>query len=100
MLFEQEVLEGCRELSKKHGYTPTYFLQMVSERGAVRATKDLLVSKEPSEGLFTLWHLGKLDMSVEAMVLDPRYQCLFDEEERRTARKRLADLDYQPPTGE
>jgi hypothetical protein len=99
-LFEQEVLEGCRELSKKHHYTPTYFLQMVQERGAVRTTKDLLASKEPSEGLNTLWHLGKLDMSVEAMVLDTRYESLFTEEERRIARKRLADLDYQPQSGE
>ena len=98
--FEQEVFEGCRQLSRKHGYTPTYFLQMVQERGAVRATKDLLATKDPSEGLNTLWHLGKLELSVEAMVLDSRYGSLFTEEERRIARKRLADLGYQFPTRE
>lgn len=90
--FQQEVLEGCKILSKKHGYRPTYFQQMVHEQGAVKAAKSLLASKEPAEGLFSLWEIGKLDMSVEAMALSPVYKELFSDEELRTAKKRLDDL--------
>ena len=94
--FQREVLDGCRVLSKEHSYSPTYFLKMVYEQGAVKAAKALLASKEPAEGLFTLWKIGRLDMSIEAMVLDSRYESLFTEEERKIARKRLADLNYLP----
>lgn len=95
--FHQEALEGCKVLSKEHGYSPTYFLKMVYEQGAVSASKALLGSKEPSEGLFTLWELGKLDMSIEAMALMHRYHSLFTPEELRVAEKRLDDLDFDLP---
>jgi len=95
--FENEVLEGCKVLSRKHHYTPTYFIQMVHERGAVNAAKALLHSKEPSEGLFTLWKLGRLDLSVEAMALMKKYRSLFTADERATAKKRLDDLNFTLP---
>lgn len=98
--FQREVLDGCRVLSKEHSYSPTYFLKMVYEQGAVKAAKALLASKEPAEGLFTLWEIGRLDMSIEAMALSPQYIELFTEDERRAAKKRLADLGYKLPPKE
>jgi len=95
--FKQEVLDGCKLLSKKHGYNPTYFLRMVHEHGAVTAAKLLLASKEPSEGLFKLWELRQLEMSIEAMALSPRFRSLFTKEELLTAKRRLDDMGYTPP---
>jgi hypothetical protein len=84
-------------LSREHGYTPTYFIQMVYEHGAVNAAKALLRSKEPADGLFRLWEFGKLDMSIEAMALTRKYRSLFTPEELATAKKRLQDLNYAVP---
>ena len=95
--FENEVLEGCKVLSRKYHYTPTYFIQMVYEQGAVNAAKALLRSKEPAEGLFTLWELGRLDLSIEAMALMRKYRSLFTPDELATAKNRLDDLDYKLP---
>jgi len=95
--FEQEALEGCKVLSRRHHYTPTYFIQMVYEQGAVNAAKALLKSEKPSEGLFTLWELGRLDMSIEAMALMRKYRSLFTPEELATAKKRLDDLNHTLP---
>ena len=95
--FQQEALDGCKVLSREYHYTPTYFIQMVYEQGAVNAAKALLASKEPSEGLFTLWELGRLDLSIEAMALMWKYKCLFAPEELVTAKKRLDDLNHTLP---
>ena len=57
-------------LSNKYGYRPTYFLRMVEEYGGVEATRRLLGSASPAEGLTRPWELKRLDLSVEASVLD------------------------------
>ena len=92
--FEREVLEDCRFLSREHRYTPTYYMKMVQEHGAVKATKILLASKQPAEGFVKLWDLKQLELSVEAKALKRIYQPLFSHEELRAARKRLDDLDF------
>ena len=83
--FEQEVREGIIE-SKSIGYTPTYFIQMVNEHGAVQTTKRLLASTNPGEGFYKLWELKRLDLTVECLAADTRWYGdrwlgLFTEEE-------------------
>jgi hypothetical protein len=92
--FHRESISGCEELRKEHGYNPTYWVRMVHEHGAVQAAKLLLRASNAQEGLFRLWELKRLDMSIEAMVIDPQYGSLFSEEERKLARKRLDDLGF------
>jgi hypothetical protein len=94
--FHQECLDGYLQAKKELGYNATYFLQVVSEHGGVQAAKMLLNKREVPEGLMTMWHLGRLDMSLENGVLNPRYVSLFTAAERDIARKRLRDLDYTP----
>ncbi len=77
-------------------YKASYFLGMVSERGGVQAAKDLLGSSSVSDGFTRLWECGRLDLTVEALVLRPEWNALFDEAEREIARKRLADMGYVP----
>ena len=63
------------------------------------AAKTLLQPQQPhSEGLTKLWESGRLDLSMEKLVLDCRWKPLFTDEELRTARKRLRELHYDPDT--
>jgi hypothetical protein len=94
--FEQTTIEGCRRLSREHGYNPTYFLRMVSEMGALEATRALLRSQHAQAGLTRLWELGLLDWSVEAAVVSREYGALFSPEEQRIARQRLQALGWSP----
>ena len=71
------------------GYRPTYFLRMVNEHGGLTAAKRLLNAPEAQEGLTKLWELGRLDMSVEALILQDQWESLFSDEEKRTAQERL-----------
>lgn len=75
-------------------YRPTYFLKMVKERGGIGAARALLHAAAPAQGLMTLWEKQRLDLSVEALVLQAPWSSLFSDEELATARKRLRDLGY------
>jgi len=94
--FHQDMLDGSVELRTKHGYNPTYFLQMVHEHGGVGAVQRLLQKPDTQAGLTSLWEIKRLDMSCEAAVLNPKYAALFTAQEKREAKKRLKEVDYTP----
>lgn len=77
------------------GYRPTYFLRMVQQRGGPEAARQLLDTPAPSEGFTRLWELGRLDLSVEAVVLREEFRLLFTEHQVEVARRRLAEYRYQ-----
>lgn len=92
--FEAEMIRFYKEASKL-GYNATRFLDMFYEFGGVNSAKKLLAKeKYIQEGVIKLWELGRLDLSVEALVLKPEYKDLFSEAELATAKKRLNELNY------
>ena len=91
--FDQEMLRIYQEAAK-FGYRPTRFLEMVNTSGGV-ATAQQLLRKGPSDGFTRLWAEGRLDLSVEAMVLQERWAPLFTAEDLETARARLEEAGYQ-----
>lgn len=80
---------------KKLGYTPSYFLQMVGEFGAVETARRLISAASVSDGFTRLWELGRLDLTVEALALRDEFQPLFSEPECRQARARLAAYGFE-----
>ena len=93
--FHREMLR-IYEQAREFGYYPTYFLQMVGERGGLGAAKKLLEGDEISSGLKRLGAEQRLDISMEALVLQERWSTLFTDEELAMARRRLEELDYSP----
>ena len=93
-VFHEEMLGIYEKAKKECGYNATRFFQKVREVGGVAAAKQWLSSDTPQEGLFKLWELGRLDLSMEALVLRKQFRGLFTEEELARARKRLHDLHY------
>ena len=79
-------------------YHPHYFVDMLNEYGALGTAKRLLGPNEsPQSGLFRLHECGRLDPSMEAIVLKEAYRQLFTDEELGEARERLKALGYAPP---
>lgn len=78
------------------GYVATRFIQMVAEQGGVAAARQLLHGS-PSDGFTALWERGCLDLTVEALILDPAFTDLFTDDERTIARNRLEQYGYRPP---
>ena len=78
------------------GYRATRFLQMIDQKGGLETARQLLRSRNHSDGLTKLWECKRLDLSMEALVLHPEWESLFTLQERLAAWKRLKGLDYDP----
>jgi hypothetical protein len=65
------------------------------EYGGYGTAQRLLASDEVQYGFTELWQHGRLDLTVEALVVDPRYQELFTEEQRGRVRSRLRAHNYE-----
>lgn len=78
-------------------YNATRFLQMVVERGGLETARYLLHAPGLSDGFTALWQRDRLDLTVEALVIKPRWRTLFTEEELAIAADRLRGLGYPAP---
>ena len=73
----------------------TRFRGMCAEHGSVEATKRLIQAQRPSDTFSDLWMKGRLDLTVEAVVLTEReWDPLFTDADRKAARKRLQDHEW------
>lgn len=79
-------------------YTAGYFLSMLADLGPIATARKLLNATAVSDGFAALWERGRLDLTVEALVLQPEFDTLFDEHERGTARARLDQFGYRLST--
>lgn len=70
------------------GYRPTAMLQMLERLGGL-ATARRLLTLPPSEGFTRLTLMGRRDLTIEALILEARWDGVFSEDERRMARRRL-----------
>ena len=70
------------------------FRQMIDQFGAVETAKRLLSHHDIQTGLMRLWELHALENSMEALLIQERFRCLFTEEEIEEAHRRLKELGY------
>ena len=75
-------------------YNATRFLAMLSDLGGLDTARTLLHAKNVSDGYTALWERSRLDLTVEALVLDPQWKVLFTDQEIDIARKRLLQYGY------
>ena len=92
--FHQAMLRVYYQAKENCNYNATRFYQLVNEKGGLETAKTLLASQEPQSGLTKLWECGRLDISMEALVINPRFELLFSEQEREVARERLVALGW------
>ena len=78
------------------GYSANYFLSMLSQYGPQETAHKLLASPAVSDGFAQLWERGRLDLTVEALVLESPFSELFSEDEIEVARRRLEQFGYEP----
>ena len=67
---------------------------MVIDRGGFETARYLLWTDKPSYGYTALYELGRLDLTVEALVIQPEWADLFSDEDRARARVRLRDYGF------
>lgn len=80
---------------KKFRYSPRAFLDMVvSDEDIIDVTRKLIHKEGGTSGFATLYENGRLDLSVEKIILEPRYRQLFDKQDLQAAYDRLSQYGY------
>lgn len=94
--FTAFLYEKANEAQKALNYRPSYFLQMLSSVGGYEAVVTLISQPSPSDGFTKLWERGRLDLSVEALVVESKWREHFDQIIIAAAENRLRSVHYQP----
>ncbi|GAA3749344.1 hypothetical protein HDA32_001150 [Spinactinospora alkalitolerans] len=88
--FDEALHSACDRAQTEAGYRAAYFRRMLEDRGALATARLLLAKPTISDGFVQLWERGRLDLTVEGVVLDhPAYARLFTPEELDIARSRI-----------
>jgi len=86
-------LDGYRVAGEETGYWGRRFLQAVRRNGGLKTAKRMLLprNREQLKGLDALIEANRPELSVEAIVLQPRFATLFTAKELEVARDRLRE---------
>lgn len=85
-----------RRAKSEAKYNATVFLNMLNDRGGIATAKTLINADNQSDGFTALWLAGRLDLTVEALVVeDSRWHELLLPEEIQKARSRLESRGYK-----
>ena len=89
--FHERMLSLCQEAARVVNF-PTILLWMIESYRGVEAARQIV--QEMTETFEKLWEAQRLDLTVEAVVLDPQWAELFVPEDLAKARQRLVDVGY------
>lgn len=94
--FDHEMYGIYRKAKKEVKYDAHRYFQMLEKHGGLETAHILINSPSESEGYTTLWELGRLDLTVEALIFDnPEYHSLFTTHELLSIKKRLRNYKYK-----
>lgn len=95
--FDKAMLQIYVRAEKEANYRATIFHQMLNDYGGLQTAKKLLASgSKVSAGYTSLWERRRLDLTVEALVVQPPWMTLFSAEEIETAKSRLREYEADP----
>ncbi|KNZ41856.1 hypothetical protein [Acetobacterium bakii] len=93
--FHADMLNIYKTAKKDLNYSASRLLQLVAQKGGVKAAKQLISTDRATDGFWVLCEHKRLDLSVEVHVLKPEYAELFTESEKEICRNRLRQFGYE-----
>jgi hypothetical protein len=98
--FDTAMMDIYERAGREVAYWATRYLQMLRRRGGLGTARQLLQARFTSDGYARLRDAGRLDLTVEALVLNPEFESLFSEAELAQARDRLRRYRELPTTAQ
>ena len=92
--FHEDMRDIYLTAKKELKYNASRFWQLVCEKVGLQAAKTLIAKDGGTYGFEILWEHGRLDLSVEAHVLNSEYADLFNDDERKMCRDRLEHFGF------
>ena len=93
--FNEEVFESIEKI-KKEVYVPTRFIKMLHQfkNNAVEVAQRV-ATKNTTIGIEKLYEKGRLDLSMEALIIKPEYKELFSPQIISNCLRKLRSLGYK-----
>lgn len=92
--FLQHITNKANEAKLHCGCNPEHFLNMLQKRGAVRCVEEQVRRGGVSEHFDMLAAKARLDLSLEAAVVEKKYAELFDDETVNYCLQLLCEQGY------
>ena len=92
--FHEAMVTIYRRARIEAKYHARRFIGMVEDKGGLKTAQHLLDTPNVSAGYTALWERKRLDLTVEAMILEDKWWSLFTRTQRCTAITRLRDYKY------
>ena len=87
--FARRMTAACSRALTETDYNPTYLRNMMAQLGPVETARKLLAAPAVSDEFAALWERGRMDLTVEALVVEPDFSELFTQDEIHVASRRL-----------
>lgn len=93
--FDAAMMDIYVRAKAEANYTASIFHRMLTTKRGLATAKQLINDATVSQGYTALWERGRLDLTVEAMILDNlKWHALFDDAELARAKARLDEYGY------
>ena len=92
--FQKVLLEKCKEAEEKCGARCKRLANNIEKYGAVKTAKEIIRKSNVSDGFDALEKAGRLDLSMEAVVVDNRFGELFTDDEVNYCFEVLCECGY------
>ncbi len=92
--FDNAMMDVYRRALTEAHYNASRFFNMLHEHRGLETARILLHAPHVSEGYTALHERGRLDLTVEALILQRTWHPLFSDQERQIARDRLAQYHF------
>ncbi|SCF41544.1 Protein of unknown function [Micromonospora purpureochromogenes] len=89
--FHQAMVRSYERARDEANYHAGLLLRMITEKGGLATARQLLRNPAVSDGFTALWERGRVDLTAEAIALQPKFRSLFTDEELAVASSRLTD---------
>ena len=94
MQFNKDLIARCQLAQKECGVNATRFMQAIERFGGAATAKELIKKQKLSDGFSALEGKGRLDLSMEAAVIDKRFTQLFTDDEVNYCFEILCESGY------
>ena len=77
MQFNNDLIARCQAAQKECGHNGSRFIQAIDRWGGVATAKELIKKRKLSDEFLALEAKGRLDLTMEATVIDKKFTRLF-----------------------
>lgn len=93
-VFEKELIKKCEIAEKECGCTQKRLLLTIKKFGGVRTVQEILRKGRVSEGFDKLQKANRLDLTMEATIVESKYSELFTDDEVNSCHELLCEYGY------